>query len=205
MNQNRQPWRMSAVQRKEKKETIRREGLVLESWRGWKVVFSHPWAHSLISLHFISFLQVIMERWAGRVAVVTGASAGIGAAITKDLLKHGMKVVGLARRVDRVKELTSEVPEATGTLFPVQCDITQEAEIQKAFEWIESNLGAVHVLINNAGLAAIATFEGRVSPARLRQRSTFCYLLLYSKNQNKQGQTNSQKSPSHWISVLERR
>jgi NADP+-dependent farnesol dehydrogenase len=44
-----------------------------------------------------------MERWIGRVALVTGANAGIGAAITKDLVKHGMKVVGVDRRVERIE------------------------------------------------------------------------------------------------------
>ena len=46
-----------------------------------------------------------MNRWAGRVALVTGASSGIGAAICQMLCKHGLKVIGCARRVDKIQEM----------------------------------------------------------------------------------------------------
>ncbi|XP_067864286.1 dehydrogenase/reductase SDR family member 11a isoform X4 [Heptranchias perlo] len=48
-----------------------------------------------------------MERWKGRVALVTGASVGIGAAIARALVQHGMKVVGCARNVDKIEDLSS--------------------------------------------------------------------------------------------------
>lgn len=44
-----------------------------------------------------------MDRWKGRVALVTGASAGIGAAVAKTLVQHGMKVVGCARNVEKIE------------------------------------------------------------------------------------------------------
>ena len=46
---------------------------------------------------------VVMDRWKGRVALVTGASVGIGAAVAKELVRCGMKVVGCARNVDQIK------------------------------------------------------------------------------------------------------
>ncbi|XP_049855029.1 dehydrogenase/reductase SDR family member 11-like isoform X2 [Schistocerca gregaria] len=95
-------------------------------------------------------LAVGMERYAGRVALVTGASSGIGAAITQALLRRGLKVVGLARRVDMVKALV--LKDAPGTLYPLQGDVSSEESILCTFNWVKENLGGVDVLINKAGV-----------------------------------------------------
>ncbi|KAJ9591489.1 hypothetical protein L9F63_001975 [Diploptera punctata] len=93
-----------------------------------------------------------MERWAGRVALVTGASSGIGACIVEALVKHGLKVVGLARRIERIKEAANKLKGSQGELHGVQCDITNEKDILAAFAWVKEHLGGVDILINNAGV-----------------------------------------------------
>ena len=97
--------------------------------------------------------SVNMDRWLGKVAVVTGASAGIGAAITKSLVESGLIVVGLARRSEKIEELKNELPEnVRKNLHSVKCDVSSEEEILAAFQWIEEKLGGVDILVNNAGI-----------------------------------------------------
>ncbi|XP_052872075.1 farnesol dehydrogenase-like [Anopheles cruzii] len=94
-----------------------------------------------------------MERWNGRVAVVTGASSGIGAAIAKDLAKAGMITIGLARRVERVEGLRKDLPEdAAKRLHAIKCDVSNEADIETVFKTIEEKFGGCDVLVNNAGI-----------------------------------------------------
>ncbi|PNF26478.1 Farnesol dehydrogenase [Cryptotermes secundus] len=93
-----------------------------------------------------------MERWSGRVAVVTGASSGIGAAIAAELTKKGLKVAGLARRVERVEELSKSLSSAKGKLHAVKCDVSKEEDVQAAFKWVKANLGGVDILVNNAAV-----------------------------------------------------
>lgn len=94
-----------------------------------------------------------MSRWSEKLAVVTGASSGIGAAICIELVNAGLKVVGLARRQERVEELKSKLPaNLADKLFSFKCDISKEEDIKAAFAWIESTFGGVDVLVNNAGI-----------------------------------------------------
>ncbi|XP_049949034.1 dehydrogenase/reductase SDR family member 11-like [Schistocerca serialis cubense] len=90
-----------------------------------------------------------IEKYAGRVALVTGASSGMGAAIAQELLKNGIHVVGLARRVELIKAL--EVKGSPGKLYALQGDVGKEESILSAFKWIRENLNGVDILVNSAG------------------------------------------------------
>ncbi|XP_056641915.1 farnesol dehydrogenase-like [Diorhabda sublineata] len=93
-----------------------------------------------------------MKRWVGKVAIVTGASSGIGAAITKQLVEEGLLVVGVARRVERIENLSKILENKPGKLFAFKADLSIEDEIKEIFIWTTNNVGPVSILINNAGL-----------------------------------------------------
>ncbi|KAJ8913673.1 hypothetical protein NQ315_007390 [Exocentrus adspersus] len=94
-----------------------------------------------------------MDRWTDKAAIVTGASAGIGAAIAKALVERGVTVVGVARRIEKIEELSENLADAPGKLYAVRCDVTKEEEILSAFEWVANHVGPIHILVNNAGLS----------------------------------------------------
>ncbi|XP_044763573.1 farnesol dehydrogenase-like [Coccinella septempunctata] len=99
-----------------------------------------------------------MERWNGKIAVVTGASAGLGAAICRKLVEEGINVVGFARRKELIDQLAEDIEGKNGAkLCGLKVDITNEDEIVKAFEYIAKNIGPVSILINNAGVAQLTT------------------------------------------------
>lgn len=94
-----------------------------------------------------------MEKYIGKVAIVTGASVGIGAAIAKELAINGMIVVGFARRKDLVNKLNDELPKiAKGKIYGLTCDVSLKENIINAFSIVELNFGGCDVLINNAGI-----------------------------------------------------
>ncbi|CAL4127279.1 unnamed protein product, partial [Meganyctiphanes norvegica] len=95
-----------------------------------------------------------MERWSGRVALVTGASVGIGAGICRALVKHGMKVVGTARNVNQIQALSQELSGETGSLTAIKCDLRKDTEVLALFSTIKKQFGGVDVCINNAGMSS---------------------------------------------------
>jgi NADP-dependent 3-hydroxy acid dehydrogenase YdfG len=85
----------------------------------------------------------------GTVALVTGASSGIGAATASALAAHGAAVALAARRADRLESLAGDIREAGGTALVIESDITDE---QQATGAVERELGRLDTLINNAGV-----------------------------------------------------
>jgi short-subunit dehydrogenase len=94
--------------------------------------------------------------FANRVAVITGASSGIGRALAVALAARGARVGVTARRADRLDELTREVRAAGGTIEAAACDITDRAATLAAVRGLADRLGPVDLMIANAGLGQTA-------------------------------------------------
>ena len=87
-----------------------------------------------------------------RVAVVTGASSGIGAATAKLLASNGYAVALAARREERINELCDEISSGGGKALAVPTDVADEASARSLIETTKKELGSVDVLLNNAGV-----------------------------------------------------
>lgn len=90
--------------------------------------------------------------WKNKIAVITGASSGIGAATARKLATEGLRVILVARRHDRLEQLACEIRLAGGQSEIITADLSQESERQRVYAQIEAEFGRTDVLINNAGL-----------------------------------------------------
>lgn len=89
----------------------------------------------------------------GRVALVTGASSGLGTQFAKALADNGAAVALVARRADRLKALKGEIESKGGKAVAVEADVTDRAAMARAFDAAEKAFGTVTILVNNAGIA----------------------------------------------------
>jgi NADP-dependent 3-hydroxy acid dehydrogenase YdfG len=92
----------------------------------------------------------------GRVAVITGASSGIGAATARALAADGYRVALLARRLDRIEALAAELGDIA---VAIQADVTDRNSLLAAAERVQDELGGADVLVNNAGIMLLGPFS----------------------------------------------
>jgi 3-oxoacyl-[acyl-carrier protein] reductase len=93
-----------------------------------------------------------MPTLQGRIALVTGASQGIGRACALELARHGATVALAARQIDKLEAVAAEIREAGGTAEAFALDISSEESIKAAAKEIIAKLGKVEILVNNAGI-----------------------------------------------------
>jgi NADP-dependent 3-hydroxy acid dehydrogenase YdfG len=96
----------------------------------------------------------------GTVALVTGASSGIGAATAAALASHGAAVALAARRKDRLEDLAAQIRDQGGTAVVLESDITQPEQATAAVERTVAELGRLDTLVNNAGLMLLGPASG---------------------------------------------
>jgi NADP-dependent 3-hydroxy acid dehydrogenase YdfG len=92
------------------------------------------------------------ETLAGTVALVTGASSGIGEATGRALARGGAAVSLVARRKERLDQLAGEIEGGGGTALVIQADVTDQAQARAAVEQTVKELGRLDTLVNNAGV-----------------------------------------------------
>lgn len=88
----------------------------------------------------------------GHVALVTGASSGLGLRFAQVLAEAGAKVAAAGRRLDRVEAVAAGINAAGGTAIGVQLDVRDDASLTKVMDEIEAKLGPLDILVNNAGI-----------------------------------------------------
>jgi NADP-dependent 3-hydroxy acid dehydrogenase YdfG len=101
-----------------------------------------------------------MSKLTGKIAIVTGASSGIGEATAIALAAEGATVAIAARRGDRLAALAEKITASGGTALPITADVANEAQVQKLMHQVHAEYGRVDILVNNAGVMLLGAIAG---------------------------------------------
>jgi NAD(P)-dependent dehydrogenase (short-subunit alcohol dehydrogenase family) len=99
-----------------------------------------------------------MERFLGQTAFITGASAGIGAALCRRFAAEGADVALLARRQDALETTATAVRAFGRRAIPIACDVTRDGDLERAVEAVRQETGRIDVVVANAGIGINGAF-----------------------------------------------
>lgn len=97
----------------------------------------------------------------GKVALVTGASSGLGVQFATALARQGADVALLARRVEKLEKVKADIEELGVKALAVQCDVTQVQQIKDAVKEVKDHFGKIDILVNNAGIGFMEPAESQ--------------------------------------------
>lgn len=111
----------------------------------------------------------------GKVALVTGASSGLGVQFAEALAKQGADVAILARRIEKLKDIKERLEEMGVKSFAVKCDVGDVEQIKSAVKQVKEHFGKIDILVNNAGI-------GLVEPAESQSDETWEKMIQINLN-----------------------
>jgi len=119
------------------------------------------------------------QKLTGKVALVTGASSGIGEATALALAEEGAIVAISARRADRLQDLVKRITDKGGKAFPIVGDVAEEAQANEIVQKAYKELGRLDILVNNAGVMLLGQIDGANTEDWRRMINTNVLGLLY--------------------------
>lgn len=96
----------------------------------------------------------------GKVALITGASSGIGEASALSLAAEGARVAVVARRVERLQEVVRKIQQNGGQALPIVADVADEQQVAEMVKHVKNTLGRIDILVNNAGVMLLGQIDG---------------------------------------------
>ena len=95
----------------------------------------------------------------GKVALITGASSGIGEGVAKSLAAKGVKVGLAARNIEKLKNIEQEILQEGGDAFSVKMDVSDKESVKTGLQLLLEKYGTIDILINNAGIMPAADID----------------------------------------------
>ena len=124
--------------------------------------------------------QMMAGKLDAKVAIITGASSGIGTATAIALAEEGAQVVLAARRIERLNEVAQKIEAVGGKALPIVTDVSDETQVNDLVQKVNTTLGRIDILVNNAGIGGLGTIEDS-DPAEWRRQFDLNVLgLLYA-------------------------